>query len=150
MVDNNDWTEEKWIDQVRKAQKQWGDAVVAKDAEQLLSLYDFDTQGKGILFKPTLASQIQFRNSKKAARSYFIAGDVDFPEDHGFINKGWKTVRFEGDIKVLDNVALAMGNYFFLDPDTNQEKKVEYTFVYRRVSDDVKIVLHHSSLPYEA
>ena len=43
---------------------------------------------------------------------------------------------------------MAMGNYFFTDPD-GVEVMVEYTFGY--MLDDageLRIVLHHSSLPY--
>jgi hypothetical protein len=43
---------------------------------------------------------------------------------------------------------MAMGNYFFTDPQ-GELVKVEYSFGY--VLDDhgkVKIVLHHSSVPY--
>ena len=43
---------------------------------------------------------------------------------------------------------MAMGNYFFTDPE-GAEVKVEYSFGY--VLDgqgEVKIVLHHSSVPY--
>ena len=43
--------------------------------------------------------------------------------------------------------ALAMGNYFFTDLKGN-EAKVEYTFGYKLVGDDLKIDLHHSSFPY--
>ncbi len=42
-----------------------------------------------------------------------------------------------------------MGNYFFTD-SSNNEIKVEYTFVYiKRGDGDIKIILHHSSLPYD-
>ena len=55
-------------------------------------LYDFNNGN--VLFKPTLASQQQFRLNK-AALSYFIGGNKDFDEDTGFALKGWKSVRFE-------------------------------------------------------
>ena len=40
-----------------------------------------------------------------------------------------------------------MGNYFFTD-FKGEKTKVEYSFVYKRVDDSLKIILHHSSLPY--
>ena len=41
-----------------------------------------------------------------------------------------------------------MGNYFFLRPD-GKELKAEFSFVYRRDEQgNMKIQLHHSSLPY--
>ena len=43
---------------------------------------------------------------------------------------------------------MAMGNYFFTGPD-GKEVKVEYTFGYVKDSaGNLKINLHHSSLPY--
>ena len=45
-------------------------------------------------------------------------------------------------------MALAMGNYFFTDLNGNKTK-VEYTFAYiKHDIGDLKIILHHSSLPY--
>jgi hypothetical protein len=47
-----------------------------------------------------------------------------------------------------ENSALAMGNYFFTETNGN-EVKVEYTFGYfLDNNDNLKINLHHSSLPY--
>ena len=40
-----------------------------------------------------------------------------------------------------------MGNYFFTNLE-GQEIKVEYTFGYKLVNNEIKIDLHHSSLPY--
>jgi len=41
-----------------------------------------------------------------------------------------------------------MGNYFFTGTD-GDETKVEYSFGYTKDEDgNLKIVLHHSSLPY--
>ena len=44
--------------------------------------------------------------------------------------------------------AIAMGNYFFTDPN-GINVKVEYTFLYIRDSKgNLKIKLHHSSFPF--
>ena len=46
-----------------------------------------------------------------------------------------------------DNL-LAMGNYFF-ENDKNEFLKVEYTFGFIRINNnELRINLHHSSLPY--
>ena len=43
---------------------------------------------------------------------------------------------------------MAMGNYFFTKPD-GTEAKVEYSFGYTMdAPGHLRIVLHHSSLPY--
>merc|ERR1712113_274368 len=74
-------------------------------------------------------------------------------EDSGFaINggKGWSEVRFENNqTKLTGDVALAMGNYYFTCAQTGSETKVEYTFGYKKCEDDqLRIFLHHSSVPY--
>ena len=47
-----------------------------------------------------------------------------------------------------ENIATAMGNYYFKDK-SGKKIKVEYTLVYiKRNRGEIKIVLHHSSLPY--
>ena len=102
-----------------------------------------------VLFKPTLARDIQFRKSKDAALSYFVSGNNSFPEDKGFALKKWTNVRWENSgIQIFDSLALAMGNYYF----TNSEgvTKVEFSFVYKKNDDgDLKIILHDSHLPFQ-
>jgi hypothetical protein len=57
-------------------------------------------------------------------------------------------VRFENtDIILNESTALAMGNYFFTSPE-GDEVKVEYTFGYIvDSSGNLRIQLHHSSMP---
>jgi len=40
-----------------------------------------------------------------------------------------------------------MGNYTFKNEAS--KIKVEYSFVYKNYGDEIKIILHHSSLPYK-
>ena len=40
-----------------------------------------------------------------------------------------------------------MGNYNFKNETGNI--KAEYSFVYKNYGDKIKIILHHSSLPYK-
>ena len=102
-----------------------------------------------VLFKPTLAAEEQFRPTFDKALSYFVASNNACPEDKGFAIKGWTAVRFENvDIITEGSVGMAMGNYFFTTPE-GDEAKVEYSFGYMLDADDnVRIVLHHSSMPY--
>lgn len=102
-----------------------------------------------VLFKPTKAGEKQFRLTRSGALSYFAGNCEEFPEDQGFALKPWKNVRFEncGFIFYEDH-ALVMGNYYFMDMEGN-ETKVEYTLGYfRSGTGDLKINIHHSSLPY--
>ena len=88
--------------------------------------------------------------------SYFVGYDAvhgGFFEDHGFaINakKGLGKVVFNNhQIDCHGEVALAMGTYDFTCATTGAYSTVEYTFGYTR--DDggnVRICLHHSSIPY--
>ena len=101
-----------------------------------------------VLFKPTFASETQFRLTKESALSYFISGNSKFSEDSGFALNNWEKIRFENSgIKIESNIALAMGNYYFYA--NGIEKKVEFTFVYKRdLNGILRIILHDSHLPY--
>ena len=89
------------------------------------NLYAYDTTK--VLFKPTLASKKQFRNTFDEALSYFIGGLIE--EDEGFALKCWDEIRFgERHISILEEHAIAMGNYTFCNDQSSI--KVEYSFVY--------------------
>lgn len=146
--------------QVIEAQTTWGNGIVAissvhaedgdykaRATEHINTLYAYgDT---AVMFKPTLAAEDQFRETFDEALDYFIGKEGT--EDSGFAIKGWTNTRWENNGIYTDgDSAMAMGNYYFTGPDGN-ETKVEYTFGY--VLDDegnLKINLHHSSLPYSA
>jgi len=147
---------------VEGAQKAWGEGIVAianahkNDGDyvgiasnHVNTLYAY--QMGPVLFKPTLAAIDQFRPTFDTALSYFVASNNACPEDKGFAIKGWTNVRFENSEVIIDGgTALAMGNYYFTDPQ-GAEVKVEYTFGY--IEDDqgnLRIQLHHSSMPAEA
>ncbi|MDP7372829.1 MAG: hypothetical protein QF588_02960 [Candidatus Poseidoniaceae archaeon] len=147
---------------VEGAQKAWGEGIVAianahkNDGDyvsiasnHINTLYAY--QMGPVLFKPTLAAIDQFRPTFDTALSYFVASNNACPEDKGFAIKGWTNVRFENSEVIIDGgTALAMGNYYFTDPQ-GAEVKVEYTFGY--IEDDqgnLRIQLHHSSMPAES
>ncbi|MEM0945530.1 MAG: phosphoribosyl-AMP cyclohydrolase [Pseudomonadota bacterium] len=102
-----------------------------------------------VLFKPTLASDDQFRGTFDEALSYFVGGSI--AEDGGFAIAPYTDVRWENEGTIIqDDIALAMGNYFFTKTD-GTEVKVEYTFGIEQMEDgSLKIVLHHSSVPFSA
>ena len=142
-----------------KAQNLWSEGIIKmgqisndrKSLENYASdfldrLYNFDDQ---VLFKPTKAMNIQFRNNKKSAISYFIAGaDRECNEDNGFALSNWSKITFENsDIILGEESALAMGNYTF--QNDNSKIKVEFSFGYKKVNGLVKINLHHSSIPFQ-
>eukprot|EP00928_Gymnodinium_smaydae_P014557 TRINITY_DN15352_c0_g1_i1.p1 TRINITY_DN15352_c0_g1~~TRINITY_DN15352_c0_g1_i1.p1 ORF type:complete len:185 (-),score=42.45 TRINITY_DN15352_c0_g1_i1:17-499(-) len=88
--------------------------------------------------------------------SYFVGHQAvknGYTEDAGFaINggKGWSDVIFDNHkIELIGNVAIAMGNYYFTSAADSSRTKVEYTFGYKKYEDgEVRIFLHHSSVPY--
>ncbi len=146
-------------DEVLAAQKAWADGIVAigtvyqekgdykaRASEHIKALYAYD-QGE-VLFKPTLASADQFRETFDQALSYFVGGDI--AEDTGFAIKPWSKVRFgEQEIITDQDSATAMGNYYFTPVGSTEETKVEYTFGYMKDKEGtVRINVHHSSLPY--
>jgi len=102
---------------------------------------------KDVLFKPTLASDDQFRGTFEEALSYFVGGDI--AEDGGFAIAPYSNVRWENEGTVIDgDTGMSMGNYYFTTSD-GSEIKVEYTFGVAVMEDGTpKIVLHHSSLPF--
>lgn len=109
------------------------------------SLYAFDTHP--VIFKPTLATNPSFRNSKASAVSYFI-GDDEATHTHqdAFALMPWRDIRFANQcVHVYDGIILAAGQYYF----THEQRglvSADYTFGYLRVKDTLKIILHHSSL----
>jgi len=111
---------------------------------------------KNVLFKPTKAAEYKFRPTAEEAMSYFVGGenvDKGYSEDGGFaINggKGWEDCVYTNhQIETKGDVALAMGTYDFTCATTGDVSTVEYTFGYERCDDGkVRIVLHHSSVPY--
>lgn len=145
---------------VRAAQQAWGDALVAIGAararggdapalarQTVATLYAYDLGP--VLFKPTKAATLPFRDTPEEAVSYFVGGAV--AEDHGFALQPWSKVRF-GDQAIFSDSdsAVAMGHYFFTDAATGAETAVEFTFGYRRdPQNHLRIFLHHSSLPYQ-
>ena len=145
--------------EVLEAQEEWAVGVInigkkSQEKEDYLScaeifLDTFYAFSMGdVLFKPTLASEIQFRLTKKAALSYFIGGDPDFTEDTGFALMNWETIRFENKrIHIEGDIAISMGNYFM--KRYNVETKVEYSLVYKKDNQgNLRIILHDSHLPY--
>ena len=140
--------QELWAENIIKIGKIYLEKGNYKDFARnfVKNFYAYDI-GK-VLFKPTLASKNQFRNTFDEALSYFVKGSIQ--EDEGFALKCWDNIRYgDRNIVILDNYAFAMGNYFFTD--TRGEKtKVEFSFVYKKNKEgEIKIVLHHSSIPFK-
>lgn len=148
--------------EVLAAQQAWGEALIQisrdfnygglEKAQQtarsvLETAYAF--QHGEVLFKPTLASgEHTFRNQKEYALSYFVGGN-DRLGDPGFALKGWESFQIENAGVVINGqMALTMGHVMLTDADGNTTK-VDKTWGFQRFDDgQLRIVLHHSSLPF--
>jgi len=145
-------------EEVLAMQSTWGQGIVhigaapywedSRDRAKTMieALYVMDGS---LLFAPTKASEKQFRPDLEGALSYFVGRNENYPEDGGFALEPWTAVRFENTGMVLrEDIAMAMGNYFFTNQD-GVDTKVEFTFGYIRSADGtLKIQAHHSALPY--
>ena len=147
-------------DRVTAFKTAWGEGIVNigkvhtaggdYEAAARQHILDFYAYGNDIvLFNPTLASDDQFRGTFDEALSYFVGGSI--AEDGGFAIAPYTDVRWENEgTSITGDIALAMGNYYFTTM-SGDEVKVEYTFGIEEMEDgELKIVLHHSSLPFTA
>ncbi|PID36239.1 MAG: phosphoribosyl-AMP cyclohydrolase [Rhodobacterales bacterium] len=119
-------------------------------AEQVLdAAYGY---GHGpVLFKPTLASGDQtFRPTRDGALSYFIAHDPTYPRDGGFALLSWRKAEFVTAASFIEgDVAMWMGRGILTDKN-GKVTQADKSFGYKRDANGVlRIVLHHSSLPYQ-
>jgi hypothetical protein len=149
--------------EVIAAQKAWGEALVAiadtyeksgQSAAKELAAKVIDSaygyQFGPVLFKPTLTQAPQtFRTTREGALSYFVGGDPNFPTDTGFALKGWKNVDIKNAaIFIAGDVATSMGNVSFTDKN-GKVTTVDKTWKFLKDdSGKLRIVVHHSSLPY--
>jgi len=152
-------------EEVLAAQQAWGKALVqissdydkgghaaAKaTAEKVLdSAYGYNLGP--VLFKPTLTTAPQtFRTTRDGALAYFVGGDAEFPADKGFALNGWRKFETENAAIFLDGeVAMSMGKVRLTGSD-GDVTEVDKTWGYKRDAEgNLRIVLHHSSLPYGA
>ena len=145
--------------EIEAAQRAWGEGLVAISTAYAKG-EDFGTIAQSVLdtlygykdglvlFKPTLASEVPFRFTEEGAASYFIGGSI--AEDTGFAIKPWTQVRFadDGEFILSGPTALWMGSVFITN-DKGEITRVEKTMgYYRDANGDVRLQLHHSSIPY--
>ncbi|WP_330628251.1 phosphoribosyl-AMP cyclohydrolase [Thioclava sp. FTW29] len=151
-------------DDIRKALKTWGDGKVAisrayaeggiEAARKVASAnidayYGYDLGP--VLFKPTMAGGDQtFRPTKAGALAYFCGHSQEYPNDNGFAIMGWvSTESITSASFIQGDVAMWMG-WIKLTNRDGSVTTVDKSFGYRRDRmGALRIVLHHSSLPYQ-
>ena len=117
-------------------------------SEMIDNLYGFNF-GK-VLFKPTLSGGSQtFRPTKEGALSYFVGHNSAYPNDSGFGIKPWREVKSDTSAIFIDSdIAMWMGWVTFHDIN-GKTTLVDKSWGYKLDDDGIiRIVLHHSSLPY--
>ena len=152
------------VAEVEAAQRAWGDALVAisttydregfaaakRLAETVLdSAYGYKMGP--VLFKPTLTVAPQtFRTQRDGALAYFVGGDKKYPNDSGFALKSWRGYKIDNAaIVITGNSATSMGNVSFTDAK-GSVTTVDKTWGYVRDGEGkLRVILHHSSLPYK-
>jgi hypothetical protein len=151
------------LNDILNAQKNWGNALVAistaydtngiqgaaKIANQALdSAYGYNLGP--VLFNPTLTNgEHTFRPTREGALAYFIGQNPNFP-DKGFALNGWRSVDTDTVAYFIEgDVAMWMGNVYLTDKN-GQITVVDKSWGYKRDKNGtLRIVLHHSSLPYK-
>ncbi len=115
----------------------------------LQDLYAFELGP--ILFKPTLSGSNQtFRSNLEGALSYYVGNNLKYPKDSGFGIQSWN--KFESktsDVFIDENIAIWMGRVTFTKKN-GDAINVDKSLAYKKMPNgNLKIVLHHSSLPHK-
>lgn len=149
--------------EVEAAQKAWGAALIqissdfkeggfdkAKATAEAVLDAAYGYNLGPVLFKPTLTVAPQtFRPTKEGALAYFVGGNKDYPDDSGFALKGWSKYEFENSaIHITADLALTMGKVR-LTNEKGEMTEVDKTWAFKKDDQgNLRIVLHHSSLPF--
>jgi len=151
--------------ELQAAQQAWGTALISiseaytqggrAQAEQtaravLDAAYGYNLGA--VLFKPTLTSGEQtFRTTYDGALAYFVGGNSTYATDSGFALKGWQGYEFtNAAVHMNGDLALTMGHVKLTNKD-GSVTTVDKTWGFKKDDNGaLRIVLHHSSLPYSA
>lgn len=153
------------MDETLAAQQSWCAGLLAvSDANETRGLGAAKAQAEAlveaaygyqfgvVLFKPTMTEAPNtFRTTRAGAVSYFVGGDPMYPSDAGFALKGWKRCEVENvAVFIRGDLATTMGNVRLVDK-TGAVTVVDKSWQFLKdQTGHLRIVLHHSSLPYAA
>ena len=134
---------------ISTAHKTGGQPAAKALAEKVIDAA-YGYQMGAVLFKPTLTVAPQtFRTTRDGALAYFVGGNTAFPKDKGFALNGWSKCEVaNAAVFIAGDSATTMGNVMITGAD-GKVTMVDKTWGF--VKDDkgaLRIVLHHSSLPF--
>ena len=156
--------------EVNQLQKGWCDAVLAisnayqnggYDAAKAKASSVIDTayayKFGPVAFKPTYAiGDSTFRTTRDGALAYFVGPDPTIPQFRdkklGFATyRHWVSCEIKDYVmQLLGNTANTMGRVILTDSQgQTAEPEKTWTFL-REIDGSVRIVLHHSSAPFDA
>jgi hypothetical protein len=146
--------QQAWCDGLIEICRAYPDGEYKKLAGDFIDrMYDFE-KGR-VFFRPTLALNPNFRTTRKGALAYFIGEDDEFPDDDGFIKKGWDSARYDNNIdgsnaiQIFGNIAMTMGNVYLRQQVTigGDETVVDKVFAYRKdETGALRLIVHKSAL----
>ena len=131
------------------------EAGKAKAAAVIDTAYAYESGP--VAFKPTYAiGDSTFRTTRQGALDYFVGPDPTIPEFRGK-KLGFATYRHwvkceikDYVVQLLGNTANTMGRVILTDSQgQTAEPEKTWTFI-REIDGSVRIVLHHSSAPFDA
>ncbi len=151
------------VEEVKAAQQAWGQALIQissdykeggieKATSTATAVLDaaYGYAHGPVLFKPTLTQTPQtFRPTQEGALAYFVGNNPEFPNDSGFALKGWSGFETENSaIHITGDLALTTGKVRLTNTE-GEVTEVDKTWGFKKDSDGrIRIVLHHSSLPF--
>ena len=161
--------------EVRAAHKAWTDALVSISQTNKKKGFDAAKELAGdvidgayayelgaVAFKPTWAfGDTTFRTTRDGAVSYFVGGDQNFDDlGFGLGNKPdpvtgerspWKKAWFDRSVIRLDGNTATVQGLLYTKDEAGNVSYVDKTWGYQKDDDgSVRVVLHHSSSPYES
>ncbi|KKL02897.1 phosphoribosyl-AMP cyclohydrolase [Rheinheimera mesophila] len=141
----------KALIQISSANDKGGQKQATETAKQVLD-QAYGYKHGAVLFKPTLTSGEQtFRTTYDGALAYFVGGNSKFPNDSGFALKGWTDYKYENAAVYMNgDLVLTTGKVHLTGKD-GKVTTVDKTWGFKKDDEGkLRIVLHHSSLPYSS
>ncbi len=88
--------------------------------------------------------------TREGALAYFVGQNKSFPNDTGFALKGWEKYEYENHgVYMNGDLVITMGLVHLTDK-SGKKTTVNKTWGFKKDNQGkLRIVLHHSSLPFQ-